>query len=537
MDQEKRRLLLLIVSRLVLVSLLFFGVALLRPEQALLSRFFAFYTYLLSAVYLLLWKYGKGTALLYKIQFYADLAAVSLLTYFSGGIDTPFTPLYVLIIVYASLMRGREGGIQALVLSILSYGSVNVSYLVLIPDSRGVYHDAILRIFLTVLGLVTVAVLGVYLSERLKHTRSELGAARGSLQALKVLHQNIVNSIRSGLITFDLYGHITSLNHTAQEICGYRESEVLSQSFSTLFPQAVLERVLNSDFQKNPRALRIECEVKNKSGESRFLGMSCSPLFSEKGEKTGYVAALQDLTEIKQLEEKAQFRKKMAAIGELAAGLAHEIRNPLASIPGSIQILRSELQLSEENGRLFEIVLRESGRLNKIVEDFLIYAGPPPPTPKQSVNLSSLVQDTVSLFRNNPDLKESHAIVISPTQVPVHCLGYPDQLRQVVWNILQNGLRAMPQGGTLSIELRSEHLRTQMSFRDEGIGMSAEEKIKLFQPFHSGFKKGVGLGMAIVYQIVQQHQGLIDIESHRGKGTIVKIWLSANGEDQTGPLS
>lgn len=531
MNLENRKFLILIISRLGLFGLFHAASIFLHFGQGSSSQFIAFFIYALSVIYFLLWKYVPRGALLYNLQFYLDLASVSVLLHLSGGIDSLFTPAFVLIIVYASLMRGREGGILALTLSVISYTAVvNVGYLVLIPADQAAYRDVFLRIALTVLGLVIVAGLGVYLSERLQRARWQLGTVRGSLQAFKFLHQNIVNSVRSGLITLDLEGHITFLNRAAQEICGDTASELLSQPLSAVFPRHVLERILDSDFQNHSRALRIECPVKNRKGKTVFLGMSCSPLISEKNEKTGFVVSLQDLTEIRALEEKAQFKEKMAAIGELAAGLAHEIRNPLGSMSGSIQILRSELQLSDERGRLVEIVLRESERLNKIVEDFLAYAGPPPSTPKQLVNLSSLVRDTAALCRNNPEFKESHDIAISPTPGPIQCLGNPDQLQQVVWNILRNGLRAMPDGGKLSIELRDENSRTRMSFRDEGIGMTPQEIRKLFQPFHSGFKTGVDLGMAIVYQIIDQHQGHIDIESRQGEGTVVKISLPVSEE-------
>ena len=271
--------------------------------------------------------------------------------------------------------------------------------------------------------------------------------------------------------------------------------------------------------------------METRDGSSVFIGMSCSPLSSENEERIGYVVFFRDLTEIRKLEETVQFKEKMAAIGELAAGLAHEIRNPLASMSGSIQILRSELQLSDERARLAEIILRESERLNKILENFLAYAGPPSPVSLQPTDLLPLVQDAVALLKNSPDFnKESHTIKISPHNGPVQCMGNPDQLRQVVWNILNNGLRAMPDGGSLSIELGRENARALLSFRDEGVGMTLEERKKLFQPFHSGFRKGVGLGMAIVYQIIHQHKGQIDVNSRPGEGTVVSIWLPASEE-------
>lgn len=532
MDEEKRTFPILIILRLVLVSLAIGAAIFFMPGEAFYSPFlqaFLLTVYVLSALYIVLWRYARP-ALAYNVQFYADLVLLSLLLYVTGGIRSLFTPLYVLIIVYSSLLRQREGGLLALTLCIISYtGIIHLGYFGWLPAETEIadYRNLIFQIAVNVLAFAAVAVLGIQLSQRLRLAHRELGVTRGSLAALTALHKNIVESIRSGLVTLDRQGNISSFNRAAQEISGYRQDEVVSQPLSRILPSRILEKILQADFEANPRALRVECWVKDRHERSLFLGMSCSPLLSENSEKMGYVVSLQDLTEIKELEEEIQLKDKMAAIGQLAAGLAHEIRNPLASMSGSIQILRSELKPSGEKSRLLEIALRESERLNKIVEDFLIYAGAQPAALQQPMDLHSLVQDTLVLFKNNPDFKENHQIEFRSHPAPVRCLGNPDQLRQVIWNVLQNSLRAMPGGGKLSIEVRRQDTRTLMSFKDEGVGMSVEERRKLFQPFQSGFQKGVGLGMAIVYQIIQQHHGRIDVRSRPGQGTVVNIWVPA----------
>ncbi len=208
----------------------------------------------------------------------------------------------------------------------------------------------------------------------------------------------------------------------------------------------------------------------------------------------------------------------------MAAGLAHEIRNPLGSLWGSIQVLQSELHLSDEKARLFKIIIGECKRLNKIVGDFLVYAGPRS-TQLKRIDLLSLVQETVDLFKNSPEFHGRHSIEILPSPEPLRCLADSDQFRQVVWNILQNGVRAMPSGGKLSIQLRQTNSRALLSFTDDGIGMNSKEEKELFQPFLSGFKNGSGLGMAIVYEIIQQHHGKIDIRSQPNAGTVIDISL------------
>ncbi len=522
-NELKKSLLALIIFRLLLVSLVM-GVGLLAlPQQLSFFQFiqpFTLAVYVLSVFYILLWKYTQLPNLLYYTQFLFDLILISTLIFVSGGINSLFTPFYVLIIVYASLLKDRDAVIIAVTLSITSYsGIVHLGYLGWVPgaSSIGPYPLLIYRISLNTLGFLAVALLGIYLSERIRSARQELGA-------VKVVHQNIVNSLRDGLLTLDAEGVITSLNRAAEEISGYSEEDLLSTKISDLFSESVSNRILESDFELSPRALHMECWTENKTGYPLFLVLSCSPLLSHQRERIGYILAFQDLTEIKKREDELQFKEKMAAIGQMAAGLAHEIRNPLGSLSGSIQVLQSELQLSDKKARLIEIALRECDRLNKIVGDFLAYAGSRP-SRIQPTDLLSLVHDTIELFKNSPDFQGDYAIEISSSANPLVGQADSDQFKQVVWNILQNGIRSMPGGGKLSIELCTNDSKVLMKFTDQGVGLSSAEKTKLFQPFHSGFGKGAGLGMSIVYQIVQQHRGSIDIESYPGSGTTVSISL------------
>ena len=523
MDDFRNNLLVLIIIRLVLVSLVL-GFAIFALSQQI--AFFEFLqpfilsVYVLSVLYMLLWKYSSRPNLTYYVQFSFDLILISVLIIISGGISSLFTPFYVLIIVYASLLKRRDGGIIALTLSITSYsGIVHMSYLGWVPgaDVLGPYPMIIYRISLNTLGFMGVAMLGIYLSERLQSARQELGAA-------KVVHQSIVDSIRDGLITLDEEGNITSFNRAAEEICGFGGESLLAKAFSELFSQSVLDRILRRDFDLNPRALHIECWSTGEVGEALFVGISCSPTKSDDTGRKGYIVSLQDLTELKNREEDVQLKEKMAAMGEMAAGLAHEIRNPLGSLSGSIQLLQSELNLSDEKARLVNIIIRECGRLNNIVRDFLDYAGPRPINP-QALDLLMLVRDTVELFKNSPKFQPIHKVEILPSAEEIRCVADSDQFQQVIWNLLQNSVQAMPEGGTLSIQLRHDNSRALLSFHDQGVGMSDEERRRLFQPFRSSSRKGSGLGMAIVYQIVQKHHGSIDVLSRRDRGTVINISL------------
>jgi two-component system sensor histidine kinase PilS (NtrC family) len=522
-DDFKNNLLVLIIIRLVLVSLVL-GFALFALSQQI--AFFEFLqpfilsVYVLSVLYMLLWKTGRNPNLTYYVQFFFDLILISLLIFISGGINSLFTPFYVLIIVYASLLKQRDGGVIALTLSITSYsGIVHLSYLGWVPGAEilGPYPMIIYRISLNTLGFMGVAMLGIYLSERLQSARLELGA-------VKVVHQSIVDNIRDGLLTLDEKGDITSFNRAAEDICRFEQNSLPGKSFSELFSRSVLNRILGNDFDANPRALHIECWSTNKTGEAVFVGMSCSPTISDETGQTGYIVSLQDLTELKDREEEVQLNERMAAMGEMAAGLAHEIRNPLGSLSGSIQLLQSDLNLSDEKARLVNIITRECSRLNNIVGDFLDYAGPRPITP-QAIDLLALARDTIDLFKNSPQFQPIHSIEVLPSAEEIRCVVDSEQFQQVIWNILQNGVHAMPDGGTLSIQLRHDDSRALLSFHDQGVGMSVEEKKQLFQPFRSGSRKGSGLGMAIVYRIIQKHHGSIEVLSQPNRGTVINISL------------
>jgi len=517
----RRQLLILVGLRLVLVSLVSAAVlssATFGPSASQFMRLFLLAVYVLSGIYLLFWRYTDRPRDLYHIQFFVDLVLASLLLHLSGGIDSPFSSFYVFIIVYASLLRDRKGAILAVTLSIIFYVGTSFSrylgadWLYIATNS-----DVVYRVLWNVLGFVSVGLLGTFLSERLVTAKQELGH-------VKLIHDNIINSIRTGLMTLDLKGGITSVNRAAEEICGLVTAELISRPITEVFPANLLDTITRSDFQPVSKPLRIEFWFQKNDREALFLGTSCSPLLSPENQQLGYILSFQDLTEIRKREEELQVKEKMAAIGQVAAGLAHEIRNPLGALSGSIQVLESELQLSSQQSRLLGIILRECNRLNKTVADFLTYAGPSP-LRLQNTDLQSLIRDTVALFSNSPDISSDAYRIEVHFDDKIECMADADQLRQAVWNILQNAVRAMPKGGKIEIRGTTSEQAVRLRISDQGVGMSAEERKKIFQPFHTSFPGGVGLGMAIVYQIVQQHQGQIAIESRVNRGTTIEITL------------
>lgn len=284
-------------------------------------------------------------------------------------------------------------------------------------------------------------------------------------------------------------------------------------------------KVHGADLFQDARALRYEEWLALPSGTRRFLGYSVSPLLNQERELIGYIISFQDLTDIQRLEEEVRIKDRMAAIGRMAAGIAHEIRNPLAAMRGSVEILHSHLNLPGPDERLLDILVRESDRLNKFVEDFLIFAKPAQCV-RKPLDLVPLLHDSVLLLKNSPEVRDKQAVDLNIAAQQFPILGDADRLRQVFWNLAQNALRAMPSGGTLTITMQTaENGGGEIIFQDTGIGMSAEQKAHLFQPFHSSFAGGSGLGLSIIFQIIEDHRGKIHFDSEPGRGTRVTLQL------------
>jgi two-component system sensor histidine kinase PilS (NtrC family) len=260
------------------------------------------------------------------------------------------------------------------------------------------------------------------------------------------------------------------------------------------------------------------------SGPPAELGVSVTRLALPDRRPTGYLVVFQDLTEIKRLEADFRVREKLAAVGEMAAQLAHEIRNPLGSISGSAQVLMGDAKVSPEHLQLLRIITRESKRLSDTLNGFL-YQARAPSRERGPVDVGSVIGEAVTLLRHGPEVGAGHEVVFEAGEGPHVCLADRDQLIQVFWNLARNGLEAMPGGGTLEVGLRSGDGEVIISVSDQGRGMRRNEQQRLFQPLPSGSRMGGGLGLAIVYRIVREHGGDINVRSTPGRGTTVDVRL------------
>jgi two-component system sensor histidine kinase PilS (NtrC family) len=379
-------------------------------------------------------------------------------------------------------------------------------------------------------GFYGVAILASRLVTGFSRLETELEEERGHLADLRVRHQDILESVPSGLLTTDLVGHVTSLNRAGGEILGLAAGDVEGRpnDATGMFTRSDWDR-----FGDDPElgAQRNELTL-SRGEETRYLGYSVTRLTSAEGSPSGWVIVFRDLTDWRALEERLRLKDRMAAIGELAAGIAHELGNPLAAISGSVQMLLREAPEGSPQRKLLDIMSKESQRLDRTIKGFLQFARPR----ERSIvefDVCRLLEENMELLRNSKEVGEFHRLELDLRPPAIRMTADPDQVSQLFWNLARNALRAMPDGGGLQIrgELAGEHL--QLAFEDSGVGMTDEERRRIFHPFRSSFSGGIGIGMSIVYRIVEEHSGRLDVESRPGRGTTITVLLPVRLESMT----
>lgn len=498
-------------------------------------------TYALTIVWALLLRYLDTASWLVDVQLAADAVLVSAYIYVTGGITSYFSSLYVLPIIAAATVRYQRGALLVATMSGVLYTSlVGAQYLsaagtlrdpfletvsLVLPGTRTAAFAVALNLF----GFFAVAWLAGSLADGIRSAGARLEVASIRIADLKALNQHVIDSLPSGLATTDPMQRILSFNRAAEQITGLSFPAVAGRRIAEVLP---LPAELADAFDRGltgQQARRVEFRYRtsDKRGEID-IGLTATHLQTPSG-RAGFLMTFQDLTDIKRLERDAHLQQRLAAVGEMAAGIAHEIRNPLASMAGSIQILRQELPLSADQAQLMEIVLRESERLNTTIRSFLDYARPQRFAVAR-LDVRRALHDTALLLRNSADLHPQHLIEVDLPEHEVTVEADEHQIKQIVWNLATNGLKAMPTGGTLRLSARHDRRGAAILVQDSGVGIPADELEGLFQPFHGHFARGTGLGLAIVHRIVTDYKGEIQVSSRPGAGTTVAVRLPSPAE-------
>ena len=528
-----------LVLRLVVATVLLgsaFVVQVRAPGALPIDPFFALiaFTFVVSVALVASLPFVDRFPWVADVHFGLDAILVSACVYVTGGIESLFTTLYALPIVAASTVQLRRGGLQIAGLSALLFISLVLAQYF---QAAGLVHlplggiidlelpsvsVALFTIGLNIFGFFAVALLAGSLAERARRADARLEQATVEIADLQAFNQYVLDNLLSGLATADAQNRILTFNRSAMVIAGRSGPLPIGQPADQVLqlPDGFADS-MEVELAR-ARSKRTDYVYRRPDGRSIDLGLSVATLPLPDGGR-GYLYTFQDVTEVKRMERSARLQQRLAAVGEMAAGIAHEIRNPLASMSGSMQMLRQELALSGDQAQLMDIVLRESERLNQTIKSFLAYARPQK-LPPQRLDLRTLVQETATLLRNSTEIGEGHRVTVSVPESGVPVDGDEGQMRQILWNLATNGLRAMPGGGELRVAAREEagpdgQRVAVLEVADQGVGIPPDEIEMIFQPFRGSFGKGTGLGLAIVHRIVTDSNGRIDVLSSPGRGT------------------
>ena len=498
------------------------------------------------------------------LQSLLDILLITGLVYVTGGIESIYSVLYPLVIIYSALFLAGRGGLISASVSSIFYGLLlDLEYYGFIQPVYTLDYDydfdagyVFSRIFIHIISFYIIALLTSYAARQEKKTRELLAEKESAFDQLDLLHKSIIESVDTGILTIDLHGNIKSFNTGAEKITGFLRFKIINKKIDDVFP--VLSRMLNKEDQWKHGG-RFEA-----ADSGKILGCSLSPLVDSNREKIGNILIFQDLTVIKEMEQQIEKNKRLAFAGEMAAGFAHEIRNPLASISGPIQMLSKDLRLDQTDRKLMQIILRGKDRLEGFVKDFLLLARPKQ-SERKDMDIKVIIDDVLESLRFSPEWHENIEVIKDLcNQTGIY--GNKAEIRQVIWNLILNAIQAMPEGGRLKIETtpyppkspsipivkgksspiphlvkggkggfpdRKKYLEIRIS--DNGCGIEEKNQDKVFEPFYTTKETGTGLGMAIVNRIVESHMGKIRIKSKPGKGTDCTILLPqeevSDGED------
>jgi two-component system sensor histidine kinase PilS (NtrC family) len=496
--------------------------------------------YVFSFGYLVLLKKTKHISVNIYLQLITDNVMITFLVFVTGGISSIYSSFYHMVIIYSALFLNLRGSIIAASMSSILYGALlNLEYYQLIipmyaPHTQYSFSAgyAFASIFIYIVSFYTVAFLVSVIVEKEKFARRLLAKKASEFNKLDLLHRRIVESIDLGIITIDLSGRIQSMNQAAQHLTDTNFETIVNQPLKKVL-SFIPETCLSSSAQPDNSSERDINYVSN--SKTRFYRIEVSPLLDRKQIKIGEIIIIKNVTRIKEIETDAQKSKQLALIGEMAAGLAHEIRNPLASLGGSIQLMQKSLDLDPKNQRLMNIILRGRRQLENLVKDFLLLS-------KKSskrfdeIFICKLIHETLESIKYasawNDNIRIQHMCKVDRPLV-----GNQTEIKEIIWNLTINAVQSMPDGGILNVKCNEVDMKegryVSIQISDTGCGIENQSIQNIFTPFYTTKERGTGLGLAIVNRITESHDGKLSIKSTVGKGSCFTILLPIKGVPDT----
>jgi two-component system sensor histidine kinase PilS (NtrC family) len=519
----------LLVAVVIVLTALLAGSSVARPAIVALGVIAA----ALTAVYAVWLATGRHLRTLLVVQCAVDVVFITLVAYFSGGLGSPYKLLYFLPVIVAAGRLGLGPGLGVAAGAVLAHIVLAASG----PSAWGqlLQSGAVAEIIMLLVALLLVALLGGHLAVKAGESRDRLEATRTELDTAELRIAEILGSINSGLVLVDHTGAVVYLNRAGASILGARENRARGKDHRLVFADvpAFCERISAALDAGKPEA-RVEFFVTS-GGRSVPVGLSTSIIKGEGGDDRGVIAIFQDLTEARRTEERLRHDDRLTAIGEFAAGVAHEIRNPLYAIKGSVDMLKESIDPTGDEARLIELVSREADRLNVLLEDVLQY-GRMESGEHETVRLDSLLAEVAETARSHPSMTPDVDVRVTPGE-PVEGTVNAEQIRRALLNLTINAIEAVEGRGRVGLRLISGRdfatnglsgqsgCGVALIVEDDGVGIPSDRRDEVFQPFRTTKKGGTGLGLAIVDKIVQAHGGKVAVTSEPGGGTKFIVYL------------
>lgn len=528
----------LIIARPIGVSaILGTGIFILREEPSKLIplALVVFITYVLSLLYWFALRKRVPFRPFAWAQLTTDVMLATAIVGFSGGAESQFSLLYFVPVICGAMFLVGPGSFTMALVSSVSYSLLLLSeyhnyfrWLQPTLDVEYVRNYIFLRGYMHVLFFFVVAAMGTYLAERLRKGVQEL-------EEVKLTTDDILENMGAGVITIDAAGRIVYFNWAAGAILDCESNAAGGRMLKEVIPEGAhdLTELMLEGLKARRNEYRLEIDILLRDGQVRPLGVSSKVMEDKEGHCRGYLVLFSDLTEVKETQEKLKRSERMAAIGELSADIAHEIRNPLASIRGSVETLASESKYDGDSKRLMSLVIKEADRLNTIIEHFLKFARTKAPS-FQEVSLNRVIEEVLDLVKAHPDFREAVELRTVLPDADTTVSADPEQVKQVFLNLCLNSLSAMKDGGRLTVEVLQTDGAFGVAVQDTGIGIKKSDISKIFRPFYTTRKRGIGLGLSIAHKIVEKHEGWIDVESVPGVGSKFTVWLPKSDSREEG---